>query len=141
MAGGLIEYQKTVEFLDKAIVVSGEVTQIQTIRRADGPTYKPVIRYTDHTETQREFVPNYATNPPAYFKGEILELLYDPNDPKYPLHLRVNDGLGLWLRALGFSIFGGFLLFVVGFATFLYRKGGEIVFGERPPSPSDGYDF
>jgi len=141
LVGGLIDYQKTVEFLENAIVVSGEVTEIQKIRRADGPVYKPVIRYTDHTGKQREFVANYATNPPAYFEGEILEVLYDPNDPEYPLHVRVNDGFGRWLRPVGLSVFGGFFLLVVGFASYLYRKGGEVKFGKQPESPQDGYDF
>ena len=141
LAWGLIEYQRTLEFLDSAVTVQGEVTEVRKINKADGPTYRPVIRYTDHTGMQREFEPNYSTNPPAYFKGEKLELLYDPRDPKYPLHVRTNDRLGLWFKAAGLSIFGALFLVVVWVVNYLYSKGGQITFGKQSGSPRDGYDF
>ena len=138
---GVFEYRKTIVFLETAVVVPGEVTALRRIRSANGLTYRPVIRYRDHTGTQREFEPNYSTNPPAYFEGEKLELLYDPTDPKYPLNVRTNDRLGLWFRAVGLSVFGVFFLLATWFASYLYSRGGEITFGKQPGSPRDGYDF
>ena len=141
LAASFSSYQKTATFLERAVVAAGEVIAIREIRRTNGPTYKPVIRYIDHTGELRDFVPNFATNPPAYFKGESLELLYDPRDPKYPLRVRINDGFGLWLEPIGLSAFGTFFLFVVIVMSYLYKRGGEITFGKQSDSPSDGYDF
>ena len=138
---GVSEYRKTVEFLETAVAVQGEVRALRQIRGANGRTYRPIIAYTDHTGAQREFEPGYSTNPPAYFEGEKLELLYDPADPKYPLNVRTNDRLGLWFRAGGLSMFGVFFLAATGFANYLYSKGGEVTFGEKSGSPRDGYDF
>ncbi len=138
---GLVNYRNTMDLLDVAIVIDGEVIEVLKIRQADGPTYKPVIRYSDHHGTEREYVPGFATNPPAYFVGEKVQLLYDPKDPKYPLNIRIHDGFGLWFTAVGLSGFGGFFILVAGLMWFLYMKGGEYPVRKKPTNPMDGYDF
>lgn len=141
LAAGLSSYHETVKFLDDAIVVEGKVIDLREIRGSNNSMFKPVIQYTDHDGEQRIFMPKFATNPPAYFKGENLELIYDPRDPKHPLHVRINDTLGLWLEPIGFSAFGAFFLFVVIVTSYVYKRGGETTFGKDSESPTDGYDF
>ncbi len=138
---GLYEYDRTSAFLDVAVSVPGEVTRMREIGGSDGPTYRPVIRYTDHAGKQRDYEPGFSTSPPAYFEGEKLELLYDPTDPRFPLTVRINDGLGLWFRAAGLAGLGIFFLIVVAVTGYIYRKGGVVTFGKQPESPRDGYDF
>ena len=141
VAGGLVSFRNTSAFLETAVVVDGEVTEVREIRRSGGPVYKPVVRYVDHHGTQRDYIAGFAANPPAYFAGERVELLYDPKDPKYPLNIRINDRFGLWSTAVGLTGFGLFFLLVVAATWFLYAKGGEYPVGDNPPNPMDGFGF
>src|SRR3989344_2997567 len=55
----------------------GEVTRLEI----SDSTYKPVIRYTTNDGREIEFLAQFSSNPPAYKPGDMVEIIYDPENP------------------------------------------------------------
>lgn len=82
-------------------------------------TWAPVVRFTAADGVPREFVASASSNPPAYHRGEAVEVLYETDKPEAAT---INGGFSLWGAI---SIIGGLGL------VFTLVGGGIIAVGLR----------
>ena len=83
-----------------------------------GSTYRPIVEYRDEGGTQHRFVSSVGSSPPAFDRGEQVEVIYDPWSPedaiidsfttRYLLPLAFG-GFGLVFGGIG----GGMLFWVI----------------------------
>jgi hypothetical protein len=108
----------TQSFVDRAVMVRGEVVDLQWERRTGNSSssgnYHPVVRFTTDAGEQRTFRSSFGSSPPSYWVGETVDVLYDRTDT---YDARIASFWSLWLVQL---IFGG-----VG-AVFLMLSGGVL---------------
>ncbi|MGW0908353.1 DUF3592 domain-containing protein [Streptomyces sp. NPDC002853] len=86
-------------------------------RRSDEPAAYPVVEFTSADGTPRTFQSSAGSNPPAYDRGEQVEVLYRADAPE---DARINGFLSLWLLPL---IFGGIGLVLAGIGTAIAVAG------------------
>ncbi|GGU92782.1 hypothetical protein GCM10010260_29410 [Streptomyces filipinensis] len=97
----------------------------------DKPMAYPVVRFTSADGTPRTFRDPTGSSPPAYEKGERVEVLYRADSPE---DARINGFASLWLLPL---IFSGLGLGVAGVGTIIAvvtRKRSRAVHPTRPIS-------
>ncbi|MEW2129006.1 DUF3592 domain-containing protein [Streptomyces sp. NPDC005435] len=70
-------------------------------RGSGGPSAHPVVTFRAKDGEQHMFTSSAGSNPPAYDRGESVEVLYRANDPD---DARINGFLSLWLLPV---VFGG----------------------------------
>jgi len=114
------------EFLASAKSADGQVVRLLREESNDGEgvtyVYAPVVRFTDRDGVPHEFVNPVASNPPGYFRGEKVQLLYAPSNPADAV---IDDFFGRW----GLSI-------VVGAMGLFFTLAGSatLVMGIRKTS-------
>ena len=69
-----------------ALLKHGEVTtatvvEVKRITDSDGYSYRPVYRYVTRANEVLTHEPNYSSNPSNWEVGEVIQAVYDPNDP------------------------------------------------------------
>ena len=133
-------HKKNQKLVDQGTIVDGVVIQLRKIRGDGAWTYQPVVKFRDHSGVERTLVADFSTNPPKYFVGEKVRVVYDANDPKYPVTARIYDEFSLWGGAIFLYGFGAFFVALAGFMWFLFSRGGAIYFGKDPYSV-DGNEF
>ena len=95
---------------------SGVVTGFETSYSSDGgTTYKPRVRFTTQSGEERVFTSAMGSSPPAYDRGEEVDVIYDPWTPEnamidsflerrmFPLAF---GGLGAIFAVIGFAMLG-----------------------------------
>ncbi|MFJ3487341.1 DUF3592 domain-containing protein [Pseudomonas sp. NPDC090202] len=88
-----VTYQGRNDFLDSALPAEGIVVSFQ-VKRSDGSTYyNPVVEFADRDGEKRSFVSSTGSNPPAYKKGESVDVLYAPHAPE---EATINSFFELW---------------------------------------------
>lgn len=137
---GFYLYQVNADLVSRGTIVKGEVIKLQKVRGDGVWSYQPIVKYRDYDGVERTLVSNFSTNPPKYFVGETLEVIYDSADPKPPLTAKIYDRFSLWAGAVFMLCFGGFFIVLSAFMWRLYSRGGAIHFGKKS-DPSDGYDI
>ena len=120
--------QQADNLLDVAVEAPGIVVALE--RKSSG-AFSPVVEWTDHSGATRTLYSSVSTQPPRFFEGEKVSILYDPADPKYPVNARIKSTLGIWGAAIFFLVFGSFWLFVTLVSWYVWSKGGIVVFGEE----------
>jgi RNase P/RNase MRP subunit p29 len=68
--------------------------------------YRPVVEFWTVSGKKIQFTARLATQPQPFQVGEVVEVLYDPDDPKRAL---INQPIFLWFDAcllIGCGIFG-----------------------------------
>ncbi|PLW72377.1 DUF3592 domain-containing protein [Streptomyces sp. SCUT-3] len=118
---GLIVAWASVSFLREAERAPGTVVALEwrdedlgTSRRSrtnDRPSAYPVVEFTSADGTHRTFRSSTGSNPPAYEKGERVEVLYRADSPE---DARIDGFLSLWLLPM---VFGGVGLVLAGVGT------------------------
>lgn len=121
LAVGVYSYFSTQEFLDKAISVDGVVVNNQ----GRNAPMRPVVKFTDHTGAIRLHYSALSTDPPRFFIGEKVNILYDPNDPKYPVNAKIDSTMTVWGTAIFLSIMGSFFIMVSTLVWYVktYKNG------------------
>lgn len=127
LAGAYFQ-QRAADLVDVAEEAPGVVVSLE---RSGSGTYSPIVNWTDHTGTKRTLYSAGSSNPPRFFEGEQVIVLYDPADPKYPVNARIKSTFEVWGAALFLFAFGGFWLFVTFVSWYVWSKGGIVVFGEE----------
>lgn len=118
--GGVLTYtQRTFE--QNGALASGEVVMLSENCDDDGCTYTPVVHYTTHSGKSVSFRSSYSSSPPAYDIGEIVEVIYNPQNPEKA----VIKGEGQWFRII-FMIVGGIVI-IFGISLFANRIRDEFV--------------
>lgn len=114
IAAGLL-YQNTTKFIASASRAQGEVIdllRVESSRRNSSDTWRPMVHFKLPSGEIIEFTPSSSSSPPAYDKGEIVEVFFNPADPK---DARLDGFFDLWGGA---AIVGGlgavFLAFAIG---------------------------
>jgi len=112
-------YTSTTEFLETAKRTEGIVVKL--LQEQDGEnnstTYRPVFEFTDESGKDHVIESGTSSNPPAFKKGETVEILYAPASPE---DAKINSFFSLWGISLIFGIVGGF--FLAFGAVFLFIK-------------------
>ncbi|MEU6594486.1 DUF3592 domain-containing protein [Streptomyces sp. NPDC046881] len=118
---GLILAGMSASFLTDAERVRGTVVALEwrddhsgvshRKRAHDGPVAYPVVEFTAADGTRQTFRDSTGSNPPAYERGERVEVLYRADSPE---DARINGFASLWLLPL---IFGGLGLLCAGIGT------------------------
>ncbi|GAB1333530.1 hypothetical protein ACE1SV_01200 [Streptomyces sp. E-15] len=80
-------------------------------RGNDAPVAYPVVEFTPADGTHRTFEGSTGSNPPAYERGERVEVLYRADSPG---DARIDGFASLWLLPL---VFGGIGLVIGGVGT------------------------
>lgn len=117
-------YSSTQTFLENAISVDGVVVQLQK----DDGTAHPIIEYVDHIGISRTHYSSMGTNPPAYFVGERVKILYNPSDPKYPVNSRIDSTLDVWGLTIFFLGMGSFFILVSTLVWYVIKYHNGIWF-------------
>jgi hypothetical protein len=102
-------YAKTEAFLETASCTSGQVVELKEVASTDGDsTWAPVIEFNDDASRQQRFVESIGSNPPGYHRGQVVTVLYNPQNPR---EARIDrGGANHWAAILLGSIGGFFLL-------------------------------
>jgi hypothetical protein len=115
LVGAWLLYQNTTKFIASASRARGEVIEllrVESSRRNSSDTWRPLVRFKAPSGEIVEFAPSSSSSPPAYDKGEVVGVFFDPADPK---DARLDGFFDLWGGA---TIVGGlgavFLAFAIG---------------------------
>ena len=107
------------EFLETAVAASGKVTELIETRSDDSYVYYPMVEFTvpgsDRVVTFRH---DSGSNPPAYRVGEVVSVLYDPQNPAEAI---IDGGLLNWMATALTSLLG-FVFTAAGITTFNHRR-------------------
>lgn len=122
--GGIYLYVQTDDFTKRAISVEGEVVALQ--RAVGSTTYFPVVRYKDHLNQERTLYSNAGSSPPAYFIGEKVDVLLDPNDPRYPISAKIDTFWQVWGPSWFLIGFGSFFIFFSLMVRYIMSRGGVV---------------
>lgn len=120
LGGAGLLYQNTTKFIASAGKAQGEVTQllrVESSRRNSSDTWRPLVRFKTPSGEIIEFSPSSSSSPPAYDKGEVVGVFFNP---AHPQDARLDGFFDLWGGA---AIVGGlgtvFLAFAVGLNVLL----------------------
>jgi Protein of unknown function (DUF3592) len=118
LAGALFWIQQTRWFLNEAIVAEGTVVDL--VRSGGDSTYRPVVRFRAAGSREVEFTSGAGTNPPAYSRGEKVEVLYRPSKLE---DASIKGFVSLWL---GPTIVGGLgaVFFAIGASMIVFGRLG-----------------
>lgn len=107
--------------MKRAIAVEGTVVNNQE----KGAAMRPVVEFTDHKGVKRLHYSAISSDPPRFFIGEKVDILYDPLDPKYPVNAKIDSTMTIWGIAIFLSGFGSFFIFISTIVWYLktYKNG------------------
>lgn len=118
---GIYSYISTKGFMENAIAVDGIV-----INSPDrDASMRPIVEYTDHTGVKRLHYSSFRSDPPRFFIGEKVKILYDPNDPKYPVNAKIDSTINVWSIAIFLSGMGSFFILLSTLVWYMktYKNG------------------
>jgi hypothetical protein len=114
-------YVNTARFLEKADHADGVVVDLKQVDSRDSTTWAPVIEFVDPSGGRRRFVERMSSNPPSYYAGERVDVLFNRENPR---DARIDRGRGnQWVAILVGSMGGLFLL--MGFSSMKRRRGTD----------------
>ena len=105
LAGAVYMYNNTRSFLANAVHAQGTVLDLERTESVtrDGNnshlsvSYFPVVQFTDGSGRQIKFTSGSGSNPPAYSRGDKVEVLYHADAPE---KARINGFMSLWFGPL-----------------------------------------
>lgn len=125
---GAYQYTRIAEFVDRAVEVDGVVVEMESNR---DNSMRPVVEWVDHIGETRTHYSNVWSSPPKFFVGERVTVLYDPNDPKYPVKAKINTTMQIFGVAIFLMIFGAAFCLIASVTWYVASKGGVIYFDEE----------
>jgi hypothetical protein len=127
---GVYVYRSTQEFAAHAIAVEGTVVDLQVQRSSRGITFMPVVTYRDAVGKEHTLYSSMTSNPPAFFVGQKVKVLYRPGDSELPFHARIESAGQLWGGAMFLGLFGSIFFIVGAIVLLLSWKGRELFIGK-----------
>jgi hypothetical protein len=102
LAGAVYLYSNTRSFLAGAVHAQGTVVDLQRTESLDSHSnrsisYYPVVQYAEAGGRKVEFISDSGSNPPAYSRGDQVEVLYHADAPE---KARINSFMSLWFGTL-----------------------------------------
>jgi hypothetical protein len=80
-------------FMGDAASAKGVVTRMERESSGDGSSYYPHVAFIPRDADRIDFRDKLGTNPPVYKKGDQVEVLYDPDNPR---HAMIDRGIWNW---------------------------------------------
>ena len=125
LVGAGLLYQNTTKFIASASRAQGEVIdllRVESSRRNSSDTWRPMVHFKLPSGEIVEFTPSSSSSPPAYDKGEIVGVFFNPSNPQ---DARLDGFFDLWGGA---AIAGGlgavFLALAIGMHFLLSDAAG-----------------
>ncbi len=89
----------TKTWLARTVEVEGVVIELVRMRDSDdkGYLFSPVVRFERADGRSHEFQSGLRTNPPAYYAGQTVTVVYDPRAPESAV---IRGVLSLWLTSI-----------------------------------------
>jgi hypothetical protein len=89
----------TKTWLARTVEVEGVVIELVRMRDSDdkGYLFSPVVRFERADGRSQEFQSGLRTNPPAYYAGQAVTVVYDPRAPDSAV---IRGVLSLWLTSI-----------------------------------------
>ncbi len=111
LIGAGFVYQNTYQFIHSASIAQGQVVELMhsTSDSSEKGVYNPKVRFQTNEDQVILFTSSSGSNPPAYAKGEIIEVLYPPRNPE---EAKINDFFPLWGDVLIMGFIGGVFTFI-----------------------------
>jgi hypothetical protein len=98
LVAGVLLLVHTARFVADAERATGTVVDLSVETDADGDEiFHPVVRFVTTESEEIEFVSSTGSVPPAHSPGDLVEVLYDPNDPS---DAKLSGFFDLWLFPL-----------------------------------------
>ncbi len=116
--GAYILFSDTQTFLKTAVSTNGTVVELVRSRSNDSITYSPIVNFHDKSGQLTEIISSSSSNPPGYFKGEVVEVLYQESFPK---DAKINGFFALWGGAIILGAIGA-VFFLIGFSIIMYAR-------------------
>jgi len=123
---GAGSYLYTAQFAKTAHSAEGTVIELErSTSDNSGTTWCPVIEFNDHRGDRYIVQLSTCSNPPGYWRGEEIEVLYAGSNPK---NAKINDNSMYWFGWIfagiggGFAVLGGLWLVILFFARKYLRK-------------------
>jgi len=115
LIGAFFLFANTQDFIKNAHSVNGTVVDLVRSRSSDSVTYAPVVQFQTNSGDVIEFTSSSGSNPPSFYEGEMVEVLYPVFSPR---DAKINSFFSLWGMS---TIVGGigFIFFLVGFSIIL----------------------
>lgn len=121
----------TKTWLARTVEVEGMVIELVRMRDSDdkGYLFSPVVRFERADGRVHEFQSGLRTNPPAYYAGQAVTVVYDPRAPELAV---IRGVLSLWLTPiiLGFI---ATIIVAVGTAMIAMSNYASRVLDQPPP--------
>lgn len=93
------------DIFDNGIRTKAQVIDLQYIRDDEGDgSWAPIFAFRDQQGKNHIYRPNSSSNPPAYSRNEIVDIVYLPDQPERAV---VDDFTGRWLLPTFLLCFGG----------------------------------
>jgi len=118
LAGAWFSMQSTRDFVASALPATGEVIDFFESRSSESLTYRPVVEFVTAQGQSVQFTSPSGSSPPAYSRGESVEVLYDPDRPEIA---QINSFFSLWGVPIIFVSIG-VILFVLGLAMIVRQR-------------------
>lgn len=119
LLGAVYWIHSTRVFIDQAEIAQGEVIDLIASYSDGSTTYKPKVLFVDGRGKSITFITSFSSNPPAYSRGEQVEVLYLPAEPA---KAKINGFFSLW---------GGASIIAIMGCVFLGVGGGMVFYGVR----------
>jgi len=93
----------TKSFLNKAERTNGTVLDVVEQRTSDGTMFYPVYSFVDVYGTQHKIYSKSGSYPPRYDVGDLIPILYDPENPK---EIKMDSFVSLWMGTIVAGVLG-----------------------------------
>lgn len=100
---GVFIFVRTRSFISSSQEVKGTVVRNAYHSGSEGGGYAPVFGFTTIAGQRVEVEDNMQSNPPQFREGEVVDILYDPQNPS---RARINKGMNLYFAPILLSIMG-----------------------------------
>lgn len=134
ICGSYAWWRHSTDFIRDAVPAEGTVIDLvrSSSRSSERGTYRPVVRFRTQVGEEVEFVSNWSSYPPPYRRGDAVEVLYSPSDPR---QASIRRFFALWGGPMIAGILG--LVFtIVAVALFFIPTGPAAENGREPGGAS-----
>lgn len=108
LALGVWQYFSARSFVNEGVITQGRVVDMKTVSGSDGVMFSPVFEYEDERGGRYLKESDTASYPAKYSPGEMVKVIYQPDDP---IDAKLYSFFSIWGMATIFLIIGGVFLF------------------------------
>lgn len=114
---------KQINFINSSLSTTGTVIDFEESYSKDSNgnrsvSYYPIFQFVDTQEQVRKVKSNVGSNPSAYQKGDVVDIIYDPQNVN---HAKINDTFSMWLGEIILGILAS-LLFLTSGGYFYFKS-------------------